>query len=818
MKRKVLIAIIGYIIGILWGLYFKISIVPIYIILIAIYYLIKIYKKPKKQFKLFSIKRYSRYLKLIFNKKVICSIIIISIISNIVIQIKKNKYEKVYNDLENIECEAVIASDKKEKEYKNIYEVKIKKIQGKENLKDLKLYISENKKATLEYGDIIQIKGKYKKPEDHRNYGGFSYEDYLKTKGIYGTIEVENIVIKQKSKKNLLQEIKEKIINNSKEILSSKTSSIFLGLVLGNTDFIDENTQEDFQISNMSHILAVSGMHMGYLVLISIFIFEKILGKRRSKYMTIVFIMLYMALTGFTPSVVRAGLMAILIITSKIIYRKSDVWSNISLALLISLIYNPYLILNIGLQLSYAATLGILIFNKNLYMLFKKVKIKNKKIKYRINKKILNIIDKTKQIIALTVSAQIFVIPLSIYYFNLLGIYFILSNLVISIIIAPIFIISIIFAITLFINIKIAKIISIFLEFGIMMLVKTSEFFSILPLSNIKIKTPKIYEIIFFYILILLINYICKIKNLKNLTNTQTRMNNVINLFRFKIKQIHRKNRKIAIIPIIIFFIIIIVKLIPGPLKINFIDVGQGDSTFIVTPKNKTILIDGGGSENFDVGKNTLIPYILDRGYTKIDYIIISHFDQDHIGGILNVLEQLDVEKVIIAKQYKTSENYEKFKNIVNDKKISIQIVEKGDCIKIEKEIEFEILWPDNEPIEENYLNNNAIVAKLKYNDFSCLFTGDIEAIAEKKILKEESNKLNSNILKVAHHGSKTSTLLEFLQKVKPKIALIGVGKNNLFGHPSEKTIENLNNLNVKIYRTDENGEISIKVFNNRKN
>lgn len=243
-------------------------------------------------------------------------------------------------------------------------------------------------------------------------------------------------------------------------------------------------------------------------------------------------------------------------------------------------------------------------------------------------------------------------------------------------------------------------------------------------------------------------------------------------------------------------------------------DVGQGDCTFIVTPKNKTILIDGGGStgSDFDVGESTLLPYILDRGYKKIDLMFISHFDQDHIGGLFTILKELKVNRVCISKQEENSQNYKKFLEIVEEKDIPVSIVKIGDKIKIEKSLYFDILWPKEEQIEENKINNNAIVMKLNYNNFSCLFTGDIEKVAEDKIvnLYKDKSVLESDILKVAHHGSKTSTTEEFLKLVNPKICLVGVGKNNLFGHPSSEVIERLEKSNVKIYRTDINGEINI--------
>lgn len=185
-------------------------------------------------------------------------------------------------------------------------------------------------------------------------------------------------------------------------------------------------------------------------------------------------------------------------------------------------------------------------------------------------------------------------------------------------------------------------------------------------------------------------------------------------------------------------------------------------------------------------------------------------------GGILTVLEELKVSKVVISRQGENSENYKKFEQIVKDKKIKVMTVANGDRLKIERNLYFDILWPNNgNLISENALNNNSIVCKLIYNKYSMIFTGDIEEIAEKQMLKEYKNNLgifSSQILKVAHHGSKTSSIKEYIDAVNPKIALIGVGENNKFGHPNEEVITRLNTRGTRIYRTDQNGEILVMV------
>ena len=187
---------------------------------------------------------------------------------------------------------------------------------------------------------------------------------------------------------------------------------------------------------------------------------------------------------------------------------------------------------------------------------------------------------------------------------------------------------------------------------------------------------------------------------------------------------------------------------------------------------------------------------------------------------MLYILQEIKVETVIIGKQYESSENYKEFQRIVNMKKVNTHVVEAGNKIQIETNLYFYVLWPTSiNMISDNAINNNSLVCKLVYKNFSMLFTGDIEEIAEKAILSKYVNKqevLNADILKVAHHGSKTSSIKEFINAVSPKYAVIGVGKDNKFGHPSEKTLETLNDKNVKIYRTDISGEITIIIDGNK--
>jgi competence protein ComEC len=224
----------------------------------------------------------------------------------------------------------------------------------------------------------------------------------------------------------------------------------------------------------------------------------------------------------------------------------------------------------------------------------------------------------------------------------------------------------------------------------------------------------------------------------------------------------------------------------------------SGDCSLIITQTQKTILIDGGNNSDYDYGENVVMPYLLKHGIYSIDYVIISHFDSDHYGGTKFILENMKVKNVVIGKQFETSENLEEFLKIIKDKKINLNIVEAGDKINIEKNLYFDVLWPDfSNVINTNIINNNSLVCKLNYKNTSILFTGDIGLEAEKALISKYSNEniLKSTILKVAHHGSSSSTTQEFLKIVAPKICLIGVGKNNKFGHPNEEVIKRLEDM-----------------------
>lgn len=760
MKRPLLIAAIAYINGILIGVYLSKSI-PLFVILSIIVSLITSFKK-------------NTY------RNAICMYLIVMCISSIYVYNKNLNYESKYKkyDNKNISIEGTIISDIEEKEYNYTFTIRTKDDYFLVNLKKNKEEIS------LEYGDKLQISGEYQEPNKARNYKGFDYKNYLKINKIYGIIRVDlytNIIIKhQKNLSNfklLIHKIREKLKENIQELLTKETYALGIGILIGDNSRINEKIVEDFKNSNLSHMLAVSGAHINYVVLtVSILFTKKRAGIKAQRVVTIMMMLFFMELTQMTSSVVRAGISCIIYMLASLLYRKADVINAMAISTLLILLNNPFKLFDIGFQLSYACTLGIILFCKLI-----NIPLKNKLLKY------------LKDSIIISISANIFIIPIMMYQFNTISLTFILSNLLAGPLLGISIILEIIVLLISFMSINIAAIPAKVLNILLILIINIANWFSNIEISKIYVITPQIISIVAYYL-------ICAAIILK------------------------QKNRKIIVI---IMLTVLIINLFPTPkkLRINFIDVGQGDSTLIRTETNKVILIDSGGStasSSFDVGNKVLLPYLLDRRIKKIDFIIVSHFDADHCQAFETVIDNINVRKVVVCKQSMITQEYLNIINKCKKKNIKIIVVERGDKLKIDKRTEFEILHPGERFLDDGKggLNANAIVCKMNYKlnngkIFSILFTGDIEVEAEKELEQVYGKKLKADILKVAHHGSKTSSREEFIKLVSPKIALIGVGENNKFGHPADITLERLEKENVKVYRTDQMGEVSITINKN---
>lgn len=729
--------------------------------------------------------------------------------------------DKNVENIEYIECIAEIISIKEEKEYTNKYIVKVLNVNSNYNIENIKLIMYITKNFNFLPGDIVYVKGEFSTADSKRNYGGFDYNKYLKQSKIFGIIQVEECrkISEQEDLYVFLENIRCKFLIKIENLYNNENAGFLKSLLFGKTEGLTEEIKDSFRDSSLSHVLAISGMHVTYVVMGIKLVLNKIVKSKKIKNNLLIFFIIFFSfITGNSVSGIRACIMGVMVILANNFERKNNFYFSLIYSFFIIILFNPYNIYNIGLWLSYMGTLGIVCFS----YFFKRYIYKKFKFKKKTNIIIQKIREYITENFVVTFSAQILIFPIMMYVFNTISVSFFISNILVSFFVGPLLILGYVSVLLSFINFPFLKLIVYVIKFLIFIVVKISEMCSKLPFSKIYVTTPCIVTIFVYYVIVFSLIYFSFKKRFYFLK--------IIISKNFLKRELRKIIDKILFLKEYIFVLFIIVLLIVFQIKlnaysmfqINFIDVGQGDCTYIKTFSGKNIIIDGGegNTEKYDYGENVVLPYLLDRRVKKIDYLIISHADSDHIGGLFAIIENIKIDKILIGIQPQISEQYVELLEISKNKNIKIVEVKAGDRLKLEKEIYLDVLWPkENDFIELNTLNNNSLVFKISYKKFSILFTGDIEELAEKEILKLfENNKkfLNATILKVAHHGSKTSTCLEFLNCVNPKIALIGVGKNNNFGHPSKSIINRLNNNNVQIYRTDDNGEINIIFTKNR--
>ena len=518
------------------------------------------------------------------------------IISNLLffrIIILETNYEKTYYNIEQVETIAEVVSNVEEKEYTNKYIIKIINLNNSLKFKNTKLiFYSKNNK--YKYGDIIYIKGKYQKPQGKRNENGYNYSEYLKQSGIFGILQSEKDK-KINQKDSIFKFINDLNFNSSKvlyQIYDNQEAEILDAILLGNKGNLEDDTVDIFSRSSLSHILAISGLHINYITETLRKILDKIINSRFKKNLIIIFfLIMFCIFTRGSPSCIRACFMICFGIIGEMFFRKAGKINSICFSLLFILLYNPYYIQNVGLWLSFGGIIGI--------NLFKDI------IKYKSNNKILSyIITNLNQ----SISVQIIIFPIILYNFNSISLTFFISNILVSFLILPIIVLGYLSIFLAIISCAFSKVtigfiqsilVKIFLSIGIVI--------SKIKFSSLIFITPSIISIILYYIILVCI----------------------------KFKKISFSNIYHKLFLFLLIVIIIISNLnikLNKNLEINFLDVGQGDSCLIISPNNKKILIDGGEkTKDYDYGKKVVLPYLLDKKINSLDYIIISHFDSDHV-------------------------------------------------------------------------------------------------------------------------------------------------------------------------------------------
>ena len=599
-------------------------------------------------------------------------------------------------------------------------------------------------------GDKVEVNGTFNKPNNNTVFNLFNYHKYLETKKIYYLMDISSIK-KIANNKNIFY----KIINLiDKRINTYKSKKYLKAFILGKTDLLDDDIKTNYQELGVSHLLAISGMHISLFSGIILFLLKKChIGGNISYFITILFLLFYMKLTGNTSSVSRAVILFMLLTFNKMFNFKLSTLKIWCFTFSIIIFKNPYSLVDVGFQFSFTVSFYLILLQKNLTS----------------NNYFIGLLKIS--FVSLLVS-----LPISIYYFYQVNFLSIIWNLIfvplVSIIIFPLSLITFIipyFDALLYLLINIMESIA-----GVCNSIKMFQFI---------FGKPSLIWIFLYYLIITLWLY--------------------KKYFVFKyvlIGLLVFQYFKLLIIPNNFFMMI---------------DVGQGDS-LLIHYNNVSILIDTGGKVSYQkekwqerktksIADSKLIPLLKSYGIRKINYLVTTHGDYDHMGEAINLVNNFKVDNVIFnCGEYQDLEK--ELIKVLEKKKIKYYSCIKELNIDSSKLYFLQTKKYDNE-------NDNSNVIYTEFGNYRFLFMGDAGKEKEKDIL-DKYNLSNIDVLKVGHHGSKTSSSTNFISSINPKYSLISVGKNNRYGHPNKEVINNLKN--TKIYRTDQDGSIMFKIKNNK--
>ena len=645
------------------------------------------------------------------------------------------------------------------------------------------LYIEYCDQSYL-HGDQIEFTAFLNQPENPNNPGQFNYRKYLHLNEIYGTCWIENsseVTILSSPKFSILRWadiVKRKIIALIDKTTNSETAPILKALITGARGEISDRTEQIFIDSGVIHILAVSGLHVGYVTLVFLLIFGFLRFPLKTKYFfTILALWFYAAMVQFKPSVVRAVTMASCILMGKILERPYNIYNALGLAALLQTLIMPLQLFNVGFQLSFAAVFSIVyVYGKFKDLLpdnFQPYKIKFQPLRYLY------------ELFLVSLAAQIGTIPLTIYYFHRIPIISIVANLFAIPLVGLIGALGFAQVILGFIWSGIAIAYGEIQNILVHLLKSIIAFFAGFSFSYIEMPQLDILPILATYITIFLI------------LNADKR----------------RYRAYLLIMVLLAGNIQVWQKIFYKPkMKIVFFDVGQGDAAYAEFPNGKNMLIDC-GTRGFgkNYARDVIAPYFKSEGIQHLNILALSHPHNDHIGGAPYILNNFSVDKIWETKVTSHSKVFIETHYLADSIKIPTDYVYAGDYFEFGNQTYIQILHPSQKYIESNSPNfNNASTAfKLTYKNTDILFTGDIEKEAE-RYLTLYKNYLKSEIIKVPHHGSPTSSILPLIHHTAPQLALISVGENNKFDHPAPETIQKYKETGSRVHRTDRKGALVI--------
>lgn len=651
------------------------------------------------------------------------------------------------------------------------------------------------------YGDIIKVKGKITKPKLLHNPGEFNYKLYFYSNKIHGNISTydkaekveQELPIREKIFKHIY-DYKSNVTNLVNNAMGDKYGALATSLIYGEKSTLNPAYEEYFKNTGTSHLMSVSGSHIAYFMCILNIVLKTNKKQNKIKHIiSILLVILYVIFAGGSVSVVRAGIMVITSIVCKMFNVKNNIKTSIGVALICILLDCPFTIFNVGMQLSFVAVIGIVLFKKYISNFFNKY-IKEFNIK-SINKIISVVLDS----IAITISVQLLILPIQISSFNEIHFPLIIPNLLIGLISVPITIIGSVGVIISFIP-KISNYIFIFLKMFIIIIAKLLECLNIVSFKVSIVDIPIIVWVI-YYICIFSLYITFK---LKELIASRTE-------HKYDLKKLVKYTKVINLILVVICIILIIffnVYSMYYSKYVYFFNVEQGDMSYIKY-KNESIIVDI-GSKKESLAFSVISNYFKSQNLSHVNIVIISHMHADHINGLEEFLKNFKVELVIYAKPKEETIAYTNLKKILKENNVRYKQVKSNEKIQLEN-ITIEVLLPDNNYFKTDVVNSNSLICKIVVNRTNILYMGDAGKQAEEKLIMNKYDLSNIHILKVGHHGSKTATSNEFVKKVNPVNAVISANKK-YYGHPHEQTIENLQEYGTYIYLTEKHGAIKLNV------
>ncbi len=662
----------------------------------------------------------------------------------------------------------------------------------REPVKGLALVKVYGSNTGYSYGDRLRVKGLLYQPEDPGNFGAFNYREYLARRGIFCLMRVDkpdhvqhfgvggNIVVR------LALQGKARLLQVAAQTMDERQTVVLAGMLFGNKGGIDQSVKDIFAQTGVSHVLAVSGLHMGYVLSGVLLLAGALrLPRRAVPALALVVLLFYAVMTGMGPAVVRSGIMAMLVLMAVQLGRERDWPSALALAALVILLFDPSALYEIGFQLSFAATWGILYLMPH------------------IGELLMGRWGWPRWLglpLGVTIAAQLATLPLLVYHFNLVTPVAPLANLLLVPLVGLVMLLGFLGSVAGIVFFPAAMLINagtgVLLDF----FVGLAHLFSLLPGGSSYVAAPPWYAVIIWYVgLVGLVELIGGRLALP--------LALLLPLLRFL-------DRWKRLVPVGIAVLLVLVIIWPrggtnGQLQVHFIDVGQGDSILVRFPCGRTMLVDAGGrlgdmEGGRGVGDAVVVPYLHRLGMDKLDVLVVTHAHGDHAGGVPPVMEKLRVGALVLS----GDPDYGELLDLTALLEIPVYRVGAGQSLHIDDAVEVMVLFPARKLATSaaEDLNNASLVLRLDYGQVSFLLTGDIEEEAQQALL-DSGAELQADVLKVPHHGSRFF-VPEFFSAVGPNYAVIQVGKNNRFGHPARDTLEMLTDTGADVLRNDRDGAV----------